>query len=50
MDPIPFGGLEVFAADITYLVLTTDTGDCFADTRYGTLKYIVPPFLAKSCR
>jgi hypothetical protein len=32
-----------------YLVITTDTGNCFADNSYGTLKYIVPPLLAGSC-
>jgi Right handed beta helix region len=49
LDPVPFGGLEAFAADISFLVITADTGNCFADNRYGTLEYILPPLLAKSC-
>ncbi|HLK11969.1 MAG TPA: right-handed parallel beta-helix repeat-containing protein [Candidatus Binatia bacterium] len=49
LHPIPFGGLEAFAADITYLVLAPDAGNCFAHNTYGTLTYVVPPLLAKRC-
>ena len=46
--PIPFGGLEFFAADITYLV---DAGhlNCFAKNTYDTLLGTPGYVLAQSC-
>jgi len=49
--PVPFGGLEVFAADITYLMLETGHLNCFAKNVYGTFqKPGFPPVLADSCK
>jgi parallel beta-helix repeat protein len=48
-NPIPFGGLEFFAADFTYLAVPPSHGNCFAKNDYTTFKG-VPPFpLAKTC-
>jgi Right handed beta helix region len=51
-DPVPFGGFELFAADVTYLVLGTGP-NCFANNRYGTFQAPFPAFqptLANHCR
>jgi len=49
--PTPFGGLENFAGDITYLMLDTGHENCFANNKYGTLEApFLPPMVARSCR
>ena len=49
--PTPFGGLENFAGDITYLMLDTGHENCFANNKYGTLEApFLPPVMARSCR
>ena len=48
-NPVPFGGFEFFAADITYIV-TAGHSNCFAKNDYGTLKYLLAaPTLANHC-
>jgi parallel beta-helix repeat protein len=48
--PVPFGGFETFAADITYLMLAKGHENCFAHNRYDVLKDPgVPPILANRC-
>ena len=37
-DPVPFGGLEAFAADISYLMLESGHPNCFARNTYSTFK------------
>jgi hypothetical protein len=49
-NPIPFGGFEQFAADITYLVLDPTAANCFAKNTYGTLRtFGLDPTFAKTC-
>ena len=49
--PVPFGGLEAFAADITYLMLEPGHRNCFAKNTYGTFQQPgLPPVLADSCK
>ena len=48
-NPIPFGGLELFAADFTYLAIPPSQGNCFAKNTYTTFKGIQPFPLAKTC-
>jgi len=49
-DPVSFGGLEAFAADITYLMLDRGHANCFAKNKYGKfMSPIVPPIVASSC-
>jgi hypothetical protein len=50
-DPVPFGGFENFAADLTYLVLGPGP-NCYANNRYATFQAPFPafqPILAKHC-
>jgi len=49
--PIPFGGLETFAADITYLMLETGHANCFANNTYDTIQMpFIPPMVANRCK
>ena len=49
--PTPFGGLELFAADVTYLMFDPGHANCFANNRYETFEApVLPPLLAKSCK
>jgi hypothetical protein len=48
-NPIPFGGFEFFAADLTYLVLPPSTGNCFAKNTYTTIQGFPPFPLQKTC-
>ncbi len=49
-NPVPFSGLELFAADITYLTLDLGHANCFAKNTPGaTTGFIVPPIFAKNC-
>ena len=49
--PTPFGGLENFAGDVTYLMLETGHENCFANNKYGTFEApFLPPVIARSCR
>ena len=49
--PVPFGGLENFAADVTYLMFEPGHANCFAGNTYATFK--VPglqPVVANGCK
>jgi hypothetical protein len=48
-DPVPFGGLEAFAADIAYLVLDSGHPNCFAKNTYTTFKKLSQPTIANTC-
>jgi hypothetical protein len=49
-NPVPFGGLEAAAADITYLIFEPGHPNCFANNTYGTfVAPFVQPILAKNC-
>ena len=48
-NPTPFGGLEFFAADFTYLVTGAGHVNCFADNSYTTLNGFGGQILANSC-
>ena len=49
--PVPFGGLEKFAADITYLLLEPGHENCFANNTYDTFRMPgIPPIVANSCK
>jgi len=51
--PVPFGGFELFAADITYIIKQADgptSNNCFAKNTYMTLKAPAYPLtISKSC-
>jgi parallel beta-helix repeat protein len=49
--PVPFGGLEAFAGDITYIMLDPGHANCFANNTYGTFQIPgVPPIVANGCK
>lgn len=49
-DPVSFGGLESFAADITYLLLEPGHANCFARNRYGSFEMPgIAPIVADRC-
>jgi parallel beta-helix repeat protein len=49
--PTPFGGLENFAGDVTYLMLDTGHANCFAKNKYATFEDpFLPPIMAQSCK
>jgi hypothetical protein len=49
-DPVEFGGLELFAADIAYLMFEPGHVNCFAKNTYTTFKTpFADPIIANSC-
>jgi hypothetical protein len=49
--PVPFGGLELFAADITYLMIEPGHANCFAGNEYETFQTpFLDPIVATSCK
>jgi parallel beta-helix repeat protein len=49
--PTPFGGLELFAADVTYLMLEPGHSNCFANNTFDTFQApFLHPILANTCK